>query len=99
MKILDIFIRKFKGKIYLSFEFECLSLQLPLLDHAALGSEEDWARAYLVLSAIGNGYVWQNGEDDPVKVWEMSYMIPCESFKLLHSLFSFPNREYSLHVL
>ncbi|XP_046854990.1 indoleamine 2,3-dioxygenase 2-like isoform X2 [Xenia sp. Carnegie-2017] len=49
---------------------------LPLLDHAALGSEEDWARAYLVLSATGNGYVWQNGEDDPVKVIPKNLAIP-----------------------
>ncbi|XP_046855926.1 indoleamine 2,3-dioxygenase qulI-like [Xenia sp. Carnegie-2017] len=43
--------------------------KLPLLDHAVLDSEEDWTRAHLALSAIGNGYVWQNGENDPVKVW------------------------------
>ncbi len=41
---------------------------MPLLDHNKLSSEQDWDRACLVLSAIGNGYVWQNGEDDPVKV-------------------------------
>lgn len=41
---------------------------MPLLDHDKLGSEEDWARACMVLSAVGNGYVWQNGEDDAVKV-------------------------------
>jgi hypothetical protein len=41
---------------------------MPLLDHNKLETEQDWAQAGLVLSAIGNGYVWQNGEDDPVKV-------------------------------
>lgn len=41
---------------------------MPLLDHTKLSSEKDWDRACLVLSAIGNGYVWQNGEDDPAKV-------------------------------
>ncbi|XP_046854988.1 indoleamine 2,3-dioxygenase 2-like [Xenia sp. Carnegie-2017] len=49
---------------------------LPLLDHAVLDREEDWARAYLVLSALGNGYVWQNGEHDPVKVIPKNLAIP-----------------------
>jgi hypothetical protein len=55
-------------------------LQLPLLDHTKLGGEQDWDRANLVLSAIGNGYVWQNGEDDPVKVIIANHNKPIEHF-------------------
>ncbi|CAB3999950.1 Indoleamine 2,3-dioxygenase 2, partial [Paramuricea clavata] len=49
---------------------------MPLLDHTKLGGEQDWDRANLVLSAIGNGYVWQNGEDDPVKVIPKCLAVP-----------------------
>ena len=41
---------------------------MPLLDHTKLGSMDEWKRAHMVLSAIGNGYVWQNGVQEPVKV-------------------------------
>lgn len=72
------FHEKIERRNYLSPEFIRLSFQLPLLDHAVLDCEEDWARAYLVLSALGNGYVWQNGEHDPVKVW--NNFIHCDNY-------------------
>ena len=49
-------------------------IQMQLLNHTKLSSQEDWDRAYMVLSAIGNGYVWQNGEDDPAKVGRMFFL-------------------------
>ena len=60
---------------YLS-DLSFCGFKMPLLDHSKLASEQDWDRACLVLAAIGNGYVWQNGEDDPVKVTLFDFLIP-----------------------
>ncbi|XP_028415868.1 indoleamine 2,3-dioxygenase 2-like [Dendronephthya gigantea] len=49
---------------------------MPLLDHTRLISHQERARASLVLSALGNGYVWQNGEHNPVKVIPKCLAIP-----------------------
>ena len=41
---------------------------MPLLDHTRLDSLEEWQRAHMVLSAIGSGYVWQNGANNALNV-------------------------------
>lgn len=42
---------------------------MPLLDHNKLGNEREWGRAFTVLATIAYGYVWQNGETNPTKVF------------------------------
>ena len=42
---------------------------MPLLDHNKLGNEREWERAFTVLATIAYGYVWQNGETNPAKVF------------------------------
>jgi len=41
---------------------------MELLDHTRLHGHRQWRLAHTLLSFIGHGYVWQEGEDDVPKV-------------------------------
>ena len=49
--------------------------QLPLLSTSKLVTKRDWQRAYLVLSFIGQAYIWGKNED-PEEV-NLTYMHDC----------------------
>ena len=45
-----------------------ITYQMPLLDHERLSGHKEWRLAYMWLCAIGNGYIWQEGDKGIAKV-------------------------------
>jgi indoleamine 2,3-dioxygenase len=50
--------------------------KMPLLDHARLTGHRQWRLAHTILSFIGHGYVWQEGETTPAKKIPRQLAIP-----------------------
>ena len=45
---------------------------MPLLDHNHLGCHKEYSLALQLLSFIGSGYVWQDGQSNVPKVTKIS---------------------------
>ena len=57
---------------------------MELLDHTGLHGHRQWRLAHTLLSFIGHGYVWQEGEDDVPKVdYSPSQLTRCRYFMLM----------------
>ena len=53
---------------------------MPLLDHQLLSGHRQWRLAHTILSFIGHGYVWQEGETQPAKVRMQFFCLSAMAF-------------------